>query len=614
MKRTLFIFATWIVLLIVVSCSDKYIKVPVLVLATDSGYGSYTAEILKAEGFNEFTLDSLSDRKVTASYLNQFDLVILTETPIDEAAKTIITDYVSRGGNLIAFCPDPEIARIFGIVPDGRYIKEGYVSIDTDSDYGRGLSEKALRIHGTADICTLAGGSQIAALSSGKTSGESFPAVVSNRFNKGHAIAFLYNLPKCIVYSRQGNPLYAGIEKDSIPGLRGMDMFTDGWVDTSNSIINQADEQIALLSHCIEKMSNSVKPLPRLWYFPDTLKCIVTLTNDGEYKGENDFESQFRDVDSMGAKMSIYILKVDKVSKAWADKWRARGFEISGHPDDTREAGDPRWINMDSVLAAKQGEITGKFGVSMQTNVNHWFVWCGNNAEGQQEFGAEAILEAKHGIGMDLNYAHYDIKSNQGDQYLGPHGTNQGNFTGSGLVMKFADSRGKVIDVYQQLTPIYDQEYTESHDPEGFFNAFKGLMDRSIQNGVYSFISAKAHNDEYYFSKAPLMKMLEYSRSNGIPVWTALKLLEFVKMRDQATFSGIGWTGSRLNFTLNSSLEHSSGLSFMVPLDYNNRKVEGITLNGNELPFVINIVKGRRYAMATVRPGENHSVVVKYRN
>jgi hypothetical protein len=29
----------------------------------------------------------------------------------------------------------------------------------------------------------------------------------------------------------------------------------------------------------------------------------VTLTSDGEFKGEKDFESQFRDVDSMGAKM-----------------------------------------------------------------------------------------------------------------------------------------------------------------------------------------------------------------------------------------------------------------------------------------------------------------------
>ena len=77
--------------------------------------------------------------------------------------------------------------------------------------------------------------------------------------------------------------------------------------------------------------------------------------------------------------------------------------------------------------------------------------------------------------------------------------------------MKFADSRGKTINVYQHLNAVYDQEYNESHDPEGFYNCFKGLMDRSLHNEVYSFISVKSHNDEYYFSKSPLMKMLAYA-------------------------------------------------------------------------------------------------------
>ena len=325
-----------------------------------------------------------------------------------------------------------------------------------------------------------------------------------------------------------------------------MDLFTDGWVDTSNSTINQTDEQMALLSHCIENMMADKKPLPRFWYFPDTLKCLVTLTNDGEYKSESDFEPQFRDVDSMGAKMSLYIIGVDKVSRAWVDKWTARGFEIAGHPDDTKEAGNPTWNRMDSAISTRKKEIASDYGLPMRTNVNHWFVWCGKDADGKQEFAAEAKLEEKNGIEMDINYAHYDIKSNQGDHYLGPLGTNQGNFNGSGLVMKFADSKGKIINVYQHLNAVYDQEYNESHDPEGFFNCFKGLMDRSLHNEVYSFISVKSHNDEYYFSKSPLMKMLAYANQQNIPVWTEIKLLDFIKMKDEASFSNIRWVNNKL--------------------------------------------------------------------
>ncbi len=33
------------------------------------------------------------------------------------------------------------------------------------------------------------------------------------------------------------------------------------------------------------------------------------------------------------------------------------------------------------------------------------------------------------------------------------------------------------------------------------------------------------------------MKMLAYANSNGIPVWTALKLLDFIKMREEASFT-----------------------------------------------------------------------------
>ena len=75
-------------------------------------------------------------------------------------------------------------------------------------------------------------------------------------------------------------PCHAGIEKDGIPGLRGMDLFTDGWVDTTTNMLNQADQQMALLTNCIQNLST--KPLPRMWYFPDSLKCLVVLDNDGE--------------------------------------------------------------------------------------------------------------------------------------------------------------------------------------------------------------------------------------------------------------------------------------------------------------------------------------------
>lgn len=371
MIRSIIILVTFILLSGIMGCSKKKSFVPILILATDADFGTYTGEILKTEGYNEFIVDSLTSKNITTSYLMQFDLVILSEQMIETSEKKILSEFVKKGGNLIAFRPDPTLAEIFGINPTGGVIAEGFIAIDTTTEFGRGHSSAKMQYHGIADKYSLDGGKAIATLFSDKVSNYGFPAVISNNYGKGHTIAFLYNLPKSIVYTRQGNPLFAGIEKDGIPGLRSMDLFTDGWLDSSNSIINQADEQMVLLSHCIEKMNLSAKPLPRLWYFPDTLKCLVTLTNDGEFSSETDFEPQFREVDSMGAKMTLYILDLNKVSKTWIDKWTDKGHEIAGHPDDTKEAENPIWENMDNAINTKKNEILNEYGLAIRTNVNH---------------------------------------------------------------------------------------------------------------------------------------------------------------------------------------------------------------------------------------------------
>ncbi len=606
--------ASFIFLIQALSCTSNNTKFPILILASNVDFGLYTAEILKAEGYNEFIIDSLNSGKISSSYLAHFDLVILPKCQIDPSSKKLIEKYVSDGGNLIAFRPDETLSSLFGIIPTGHNYVGGYIDIDSSTDQGKGITSEAMQFHGPSDVYTLSSAKSIATIFADNAANTGTPGVVSHTYGEGHGIAFLYNLPKSIVYTRQGNPLFAGIEKDGILGLRAMDLFTDGWVDTSKNTLNQADQQMAFLSHCIESLSQYAKPLPHFWYFPDSLKCLVVLDNDGEDNGENDFEAQFRDIDSMGAKMTIYIKDVDKVSKKWVDKWSAKGFEIAAHPDDTKEAKNPTWHRMDSVLGDIKKQIKSKYGLTIRTNVNHWFVWTGKNANETQNFAAQAQLEENHGIEMDANYAHYDINSNQGEHFLGPLGINQGNYMGSGLPMKFANAEGKTVNVYQRFNAVYDQQYMESKAPDDFFYSFKGLMDRSLNDQIYDVISIKAHNNEYHFSKDPLLRMMAYATQNGIPVWTAKQLLEFLKMKDEASFTKISWSNNHLSFLLNSSLKHSNGLSFMIPADFDGRKIKSITIAGKNVPYSFKSTKGFEYAFVTVQPGKNYEVSAAYSN
>ena len=194
-----------------------------------------------------------------------------------DAYWNFLRQYVRRGGNLIAFQPGQAHADMFGIEKMPGKTVTPYIAIDTSSAEGKSLTCKRIQIHVIAEGFSLKNAKAVAWFCNKSDSEYEFPAVVTNSFGKGQTAAFLYDLPRNIAYTRQGNPEFAGIEKDSIPGLRAMDLFTNGWVDTSNNVINQADEQMVLLSHCIERLNRDVKPLPWLWYFPDTLKCLVTL-------------------------------------------------------------------------------------------------------------------------------------------------------------------------------------------------------------------------------------------------------------------------------------------------------------------------------------------------
>jgi O-glycosyl hydrolase len=581
---------------------------PILLLSREGSFSAYTGEILKLEGFNEYDIKDADDETITSDYLNSFDVIILPHISINSTLASSLKKYVRAGGNLIAFRPAKNIADIFGLQALNDSLIDGYINIYN------GLVKNPLQIHGAAIKYEIAGATTTAKLYSKQKTPTTFPAATTHKFGAGHAVALTYDLAKSICLTRQGNYLSAGEEKDGIKGIRAMDLFTNGWVDTNNNTLNQADVQMRLLSHAIETLTSEKIPLPRFWYFPDARNTLVTLTNDGEYSDEKDIDVQLADVEKEGGNMSLYILTAEKVSKASTDAWQSRGNEISGHPDDTKNAERPTWQNMNDAISNKIKELKDRYAIdSMHTIVNHWFVWCGTNENGDKDFTAQAKIERAQGIGMDINYAHYDNGSDQG-HFLGSMGEKQGNYTGSGLPLKFADMNGDVVDIYQHLNNVYDQQYMEHKDSVGFFECFKGIMDHSLNDEVYSYVGVKCHNDEYFFSRGPLTKMLRYANEKQVPVWTANKLLRFLKAKDEASFSNITWSNNRLSFAITSSLSHESSLTCMVPYYQGNKRPAAVSVNNKSITFSTRKINGGNYALFTVKPGNNYNVAVQYVN
>lgn len=613
MKSFIHSFRTFLITAIMVaalSCSKPHSTKTILLLTSPEHFGEFTAEILRTEGFNHFETVSLGEMALTLDKLEPFDVVVLTQSMLSDEQARVFTRFVEEGGSLIAFRPDKKLHALFGIreVPGSGVAR--YVKIIDDGAVGKGLLKHNLVFHGEADSYKLDGGTAIAMLvNAGNDTGR--PAVVVHNSGKGQTMAFAYNLPESIVYTRQGNPKSAGLEKDGILGIRAMDLFTHGFVDTTQNLSNPADEQMRLLSHGIEHLSQS-KPMPRLWYFPDSLKCVVTLNNDGEDSKEEEFLKQFADVAQHGGSMTLYVKEPQLISPQRITTWMNEGFEISGHPDDTRQAAKPDWKTMDSVYSTLGARLKTMYGIAaMHTITNHWFVWVGNDPDGTPNFAAQASLESQHGVRLDCNYAHYDNGSDQG-HFLGTMGVRQGNYTGSGLTMKFANGDGTILDIYQQLNNVYDQQYMEHKDHDGYFGAFQGLMDRSLHDEVYSSISVRAHNNEYFFSEVPLMRMLDYAKANHVPVWTELKWLKFLQAKDATAFDDIRWTEGRLSFSIHSPVAFERDLSCLVPYGRDGMRVTSAVVDGRSVEPQTIRIKGFDYSRIMVSAGKDHRVEVQY--
>ena len=262
---------------------------PILVVTSDApaSFGTYYAEILRTEGLNAFAVATIAT--VSAATLAAYDVVILAKMPPLAADKvTALTDWVTAGGNLIAMAPDPQLAGLLGITPAGSTLSNGYLLVNTSAAPGNGIVGQTIQFHGAADLYTLSGAASVATLYSTANTATSNPAVTLRTVGLGKAAAFAYDLAESIVYTRQGNPVWAAQERDGFAPIRSDDKFYGNkagdvqpdWVDLDKVAIPQADEQQRLLANLILHMNASKKPLPRFWYFPNGKKAVVIMTGD----------------------------------------------------------------------------------------------------------------------------------------------------------------------------------------------------------------------------------------------------------------------------------------------------------------------------------------------
>ncbi len=569
---------------------------PVLVIKSSvsgaSGFTPFVAEVLRNEGINEFATADLST--VTASVLAQYDVVLLGPTPLTTAQVSMLTTWVTGGGNLIASRPDKQLASLLGLTSTTSTLAEGYLKIDTTTSPGAGITDQSIQFHGTADRYNLAGARAVAMLYSNATTATTNPAVslVNVGSSGGQAAAFSFDLAQSLIYTRQGNPAWEKQERDGTAPIRSDDLYfgatSTDWVDLNKVAIPQADEQQRLLANLIGAMDLDRKPLPKFWYFPRSLKAVVVATGDDH--GNNGTAGRFDQYtanspagcsldDWQCPRFTSYIYPSTPLTNSAAAAYQSRGFEVGLHTSTNCADWTP------SSLAGNYADQLASWGKKYNslpaptTNRVHCIVWS--------DWSTQASTEAANGMRLDTNY-YYWPGSWVADR--------PGFMTGSGLPMRFSDKTGQLIDVYQAATQMTDES------DQSFPFTVDTLLDSALgAAGNYGAFTVNMHTDlaTTYDSD----QVLASAQRHGVPLITARQLLTWLDGRNASSYSGLAWSGNTLSFTVNVGAG-ANGLTGMVPtLGTGGSTLTALTKAGVAVPFTRTTIKGVEYAMFTAAPG-----------
>ena len=573
---------------------------PILVISSSGNpFSRYYAEILRAEGLNSFYVMDISS--VNSTVLNSYDVVLLGEMGVDASQVTMLTNWVNAGGTLVAFKPHSSLLPLLGLTSaGGSTLADRYLLVNTASGPGVGIVNQTIQYHGTADLYNLNGATSAATIYSGASTSTTNPAVSINTVgsNGGKAVAFSYDLAKSIVYTRQGNPAWAGQKRDGQGGpIRSDDLFFPDYVDLNKVAIPQADEQQRLLTNIIIQNNLNKKPLPRFWFLPRKLKAAVVMTGDDHANGGtisrfnqylgfgNNTAQDVQDWRAIRGTSYIYSsFSTSILSDAQASSFNAQGFEISLHTNTN--CVDYTQSSLYSLLNTQLSEFAGKYPSLPQpkTHRSHCLAWS--------DWASKPKVENQFGIRLNTDYYYWPGSWIQ---------NRPGMFTGSGMPMRFADLDGTLIDNYQVTTQMTDESDVTY---PAFINT---LLDNATGSaGYYGVFCANMHTDFNSVGnpgRDGSDAIIASAIARQIPVISAKQMLTWLDGRNTSSFGSMSWSSNNLNFTITVG-SGAYNLQSMVPVDGPGGLIlNGILYNGSGISYTTEVIKGINYAFFDAQAG-----------
>ena len=573
-----------------------------LVTSGSNPYSKFLAEILRTEGLNEFT--TIDVGTVNATTLAGYDVVVLGNVTVSSSQVTDLTSWVTNGGNLVAMRPGANLSPLLGLSAATGTLSDAYLKVDPATAAGAGIESSTIQFHGPADNYTLNGATAVASLYANATTATPNPAVTLRNVGGagGQAAAFTFDLPRSIALTRQGNPAWAGTERDGLNPIRSDDFFFGGssanWIDFAKVAIPQADEQQRLLGNLIQVMNRDKKPLPRFWYFPkqgnaasgapNLLKAVLVGTGDDH--GNNGTAGRFNQfianspagcsvTDWTCYRYSSYLYPNTPLANTTAKSFSDQGFEVGVHESTGCNNYTPA-----SLADTYAGDIA-QFKTNFPSLPNA--VSTRMHCIAFSDWASQPKVEVGYGIRTDTNYYYWP------DTFVQDR---PGFMTGSGMPMRFTDTDGTMIDNYQAATQMTDESgQTYPFNIDTLLNNAQGAT------GYYGAFVANFHTD---LSTEPESDaLLASAKSHNVPIISGKQLSSWLDGRNGSSYSNISWSGNTLSFGVSVGT-NATGLTGMLPTaGPGGTTLTGISKSGTAVPYTVNTIKGLDYATFNAAAG-----------
>ncbi len=329
-------------------------------------------------------------------------------------------------------------------------------------------------------------------------------------------------------------------------------------------------------------------PVPRFWYLPRGEKAAVVMTGDDHADGGTAGRfNQYKQLSPPNCSVALwecirstsYIYAPSPLTNAQAAGYEAEGFEVALHPSDGG-CGNFTRAEYEELYAGGLADFAANYPAAPAPTTSrfHCVSWT--------DWDSHALVERAHGIRLDTNYYHYPPA-------WGPF---PGFMTGSGLLMKFADAQGRMIDIYQAHTHMDD----EADQP--YPQTVNALLDRAVgADGYYGIFTANMHTDNIHSDGSDAI--VASANARDVPIISARQALRWVDARNGSKFKEFTWSGGNLRFTV-ATAPGALGLETMLPVESSVGNLASVTRNGTAVVPTVRMVKGVQYAVFPATDGQ----------